>query len=408
MRAMYAPGIFSRNLAWGTGQRLTKLPSAIRRGFQNDLAPVNIETWRERSGIANKSLNLIPPRFYLHNCGNDIVVDELAYRALHLPYDDSFERLVLFALNLSHIGQPSSDVTPRPALWANEFVRNELWERGKWRRSKFSQATMDAFIQARLNADRKVAEKCRMNYRRIYELLGYIDAPQDEINTRPEHWAAAALFLTWDRTTFRWKSMTPPRLVRIVQREEVWKLIGTDRAWLRERWNRIAADYIEAGGFRRFANRGYAPVIADERHVDPFDILDQIETDSETERRIRSASLIVRNQRLAAALKQAYDNTCSFCGTRLCIGGRKFYSEAAHVRQLGSPGYGPDRKTNMIVLCPNHHIQFDSGAIRLKRSGNGYRVVCSDENDELHGRFLKLKHDLDPGHVAWHFEFYSL
>ncbi len=54
------------------------------------------------------------------------------------------------------------------------------------------------------------------------------------------------------------------------------------------------------------------------------------------------------------------------CGAKLTIGlsPSRFYAEAAHVRPLGKPHNGPD--SPMIILCPNHHLQFDRGIISLR------------------------------------------
>ena len=41
------------------------------------------------------------------------------------------------------------------------------------------------------------------------------------------------------------------------------------------------------------------------------------------------------------------------------------YSEAHHIRPLGSPHNGPDIAENILVLCPNHHVMCDYGSIHL-------------------------------------------
>jgi putative restriction endonuclease len=52
------------------------------------------------------------------------------------------------------------------------------------------------------------------------------------------------------------------------------------------------------------------------------------------------------------------------CGTRLdCPAGP--YSEAAHIRPLGTPHNGPDTEDNILCLCPNHHVLFDNGAMSI-------------------------------------------
>lgn len=41
------------------------------------------------------------------------------------------------------------------------------------------------------------------------------------------------------------------------------------------------------------------------------------------------------------------------------------YAEAAHIRPLGRPHNGPDICSNILCLCPNHHVLFDAGAFRI-------------------------------------------
>ncbi|MFE5174092.1 HNH endonuclease [Streptomyces sp. NPDC056634] len=79
-------------------------------------------------------------------------------------------------------------------------------------------------------------------------------------------------------------------------------------------------------------------------------------------RRTVSLSRIVRDPELTATVKGLHGDRCQVCGLQLPT---RFstYSEAAHIRGLGRPHHGPDRLSNLLVLCPNHHVQFDALAI---------------------------------------------
>ena len=70
-------------------------------------------------------------------------------------------------------------------------------------------------------------------------------------------------------------------------------------------------------------------------------------------------------------LKALYQNGCAFCGKQTVIGvdPLKYYSEAAHIKPVGQPHNGPDRKDNMVILCPEHHLQLDRGVLRMQRRG---------------------------------------
>ncbi len=73
---------------------------------------------------------------------------------------------------------------------------------------------------------------------------------------------------------------------------------------------------------------------------------------------------ILRDTSLARSLKNLYNNQCQICGLKIDLNGKE-YSEAHHLKPLGSPHFGPDISRNIIVLCPNHHVMLDYGAMKL-------------------------------------------
>jgi hypothetical protein len=62
-----------------------------------------------------------------------------------------------------------------------------------------------------------------------------------------------------------------------------------------------------------------------------------------------------RNQKLVALLKAFHADKCQWCGLVIRTASGQRYSEVHHVISLGSGG--ADRCENMVVLCPNHHVQ---------------------------------------------------
>lgn len=74
---------------------------------------------------------------------------------------------------------------------------------------------------------------------------------------------------------------------------------------------------------------------------------------------------ILRDTALARSLKALYKNQCQICGSALRLADNSSYSEAHHIRPLGTPHNGLDISGNIIVLCPNHHVLCDYGAITL-------------------------------------------
>ncbi|MCF0087279.1 MULTISPECIES: HNH endonuclease [unclassified Streptomyces] len=76
------------------------------------------------------------------------------------------------------------------------------------------------------------------------------------------------------------------------------------------------------------------------------------------ERRETLSSRLVRDAAIAKQVKDVHGHACQVCETRLSYR-RKPYSEAAHIRGLGTPHNGPDELANLLCLCPNHHVLFD-------------------------------------------------
>jgi predicted restriction endonuclease len=68
------------------------------------------------------------------------------------------------------------------------------------------------------------------------------------------------------------------------------------------------------------------------------------------------------------------------------------YAEAHHIKPLGRPHNGLDVAENIIVLCPNHHVQLDYGALKLSRetvqSIHGHYIASQYieyHNSEIYG-----------------------
>lgn len=77
---------------------------------------------------------------------------------------------------------------------------------------------------------------------------------------------------------------------------------------------------------------------------------------------------ILRDTAIARAIKLLHKNCCQLCGESLQLPSGKTYSEAHHIKPLGGNHKGPDIAANILVLCPNHHVQCDYGAIELSIS----------------------------------------
>jgi len=91
--------------------------------------------------------------------------------------------------------------------------------------------------------------------------------------------------------------------------------------------------------------------------------------------------IIRRDTKLVKTLKAACDYRCQFpsCGIRIPKWNDGFYIEVAHVAPVAKGGKSV--LGNLLVLCPNHHKEFDFGKpevdeqteMRLRGTLNGQR-----------------------------------
>lgn len=428
------PGSFSKNFAWhGTGLR--RLHSSIRAGFSSRLAPVQRNRWRANSGIADSALDLIPVNFFLHNRAGQITVDELVYQAVSNPHSLRFDRLGLFALHLNRVGSPPFRGPSRPAMWANEFVRQRLWQSGSWVSAELHDGPLDLFIDNTMAATRGVRLKSRNNYRHLFKLCGYWPTRLPVINSGADDWAEQGLFLSWDRLLSERGPQTEAQLINWANQEELYKLMGESQAKIQSLASNLAPQYLSAGGLSRFtappvtpaattspilpsvpssgstsaratrpgsSGRSSAPALL------PAELLNESGSNDAVSRKIVQTSTQVRDRRLAATVRLVYGHECMICGCKLQVGDGLYYSEAAHIKPLGAPHHGPDKSANIIVLCPNHHLQFDYGVVRLQRDSSGNLNVCSKiSGDPLNGRTVAAKHALDDNCIRWHFDWFD-
>ena len=416
MARKYKPGSFTKNFAWHeTG--FLKLHLAIRDGFHDSLVSVDRDHFRRDSGVAKDGVDLIPVNFYLHNRSGKISVDELVFQAIKHEHSVRFDYLALFALHLNRVGK-GKRVEARPAMWANEFVRKQMWKGGAWRSSALEVDSLNQFIEARMDAKPKAREKCRMNYRHLFELCGFLPTNLPIINSHADDWIASAFFLVWDRHILDGGSNGKNALIETAKSEEIHKLLGVPRKLAFAIADELADVYIKFGCLGRFqsASPTQTPKIpfpttpeADLGTPEEDDLsqLFQDEADEAVERRTTTRNEQKRNTKLAAKLKKQYKNICQFCDEPLEIAKDLYYTEAAHIKPLGKPHDGPDKAGNILVLCPNHHLQFDRGALRIIKAGDDYTIRTKSTADPLAGKAINLQHELDEECVAYHYDWHD-
>jgi hypothetical protein len=108
----------------------------------------------------------------------------------------------------------------------------------------------------------------------------------------------------------------------------------------------------------------------------------------------------VRNTLKGQQLKNQYRGKCQVCG--VCILTPKgVYAEIHHMRPLGRDHGGLDNWNNMLVLCPNCHVQFDSLAVAIDPDDR--RIVSFSAKQTLKGRKLGFRrgHALERENVLY-------
>ncbi|MGW3563320.1 HNH endonuclease [Streptomyces sp. NPDC000941] len=176
----------------------------------------------------------------------------------------------------------------------------------------------------------------------------------------------------------------------LVRLETVVKLCGTylDDVDQRALLSQVGfAGYATADGLLDGVEDGHIEQTADEEGAP-----------GPTARRESTSSRLIRNAALANQVKELHDDACQVCETRLQYK-RRPYSEAAHIRGLGSPHDGPDELPNLLCLCPNHHVLFDGLEIYIDAGG----VVRQIQGGESLGLLRRRAgHRIDETYLRYH------
>jgi predicted HNH restriction endonuclease len=107
---------------------------------------------------------------------------------------------------------------------------------------------------------------------------------------------------------------------------------------------------------------------------------------------------LVRDDTLVRELKSLYDSTCQLCGAQRRQGPDTLYAECHHVKPLGDPHRGPDTKPNLLVLCPNHHVDFDYGMVRVDPRS---LAVTHAYDSTVHAE-LETRHEVGGTYLQYH------
>ena len=124
---------------------------------------------------------------------------------------------------------------------------------------------------------------------------------------------------------------------------------------------------------------------------------DKLELDYEIKEKKRVVGTIlriVRDSKISNSIKQLYNHKCQVCSTSIKTK-HGYYSEGAHIKPLGKPHNGDDSISNLICLCPNHHVMFDRGGFSIKDD----MTIIGIENKKLN---IHEDHKLNKSNLKYH------
>ena len=97
-----------------------------------------------------------------------------------------------------------------------------------------------------------------------------------------------------------------------------------------------------------------------------------------------------------------YEHKCQICDIRIETPGG-YYSEGAHIRPLGKHN-GSDSKTNLLCLCPNHHVMLDYGTIYIDEN---FCVFQREGNIMLGQLTVNSSHVIDRQNLIYQREIFN-
>lgn len=175
-------------------------------------------------------------------------------------------------------------------------------------------------------------------------------------------------------------------------------------------------EIIKVFGFPTFVERAFEEYCKNSTHIDTslfndksfFELSPSDEftpsSDGDKKNRLSIINQIVRDSSKVKELKKLYNNVCQVCGQSLTMIDEVAYSEACHIQPLGGAHNGVDDKSNMLIMCPNHHKLFDLGVFSIDPSNLKKIVHVDDKNTMNDSQLYVIKHNISPIFIRYHYE----
>jgi hypothetical protein len=200
---IWKPGSFTKNFSWGNSSSgLVELYEIIKLGFAGAMEDVPRALFRERIESAGRPV-YIPMNFFLFNKVVDgvdyLCADELVFQAVNWPHSPRFDKLALFAFNLSLAGRwtGARKEQRRPALWANAYMRKRVASDFDWDTRRVNAGDIERFVGGDPRYHAKTSGKLGTNLAYMFLAAKISEFPSKKV----ERWWVDCLFLALDRIT---------------------------------------------------------------------------------------------------------------------------------------------------------------------------------------------------------------
>ena len=115
-------------------------------------------------------------------------------------------------------------------------------------------------------------------------------------------------------------------------------------------------------------------------------------------------SRYIRDTQLVKEIKNENNYSCQVCGETILLPNGNNYAEGHHLQPLGGVHKGPDIRENIIILCPNHHSEFDYLSIAINH--NTLIIEHIDPNNKYHDKPLAyFRNDIARKFLEYHYRY---
>lgn len=185
-----------------------------------------------------------------------MVVDELVFQALNFRHSNAFDKLALYAFNLSLVGHWRGErpYQSRPAQWAFHYVADRVATDFAWNARKVSADDIQDFLVSDKRYKARTSRKVATNLNYLYKQGRLNELRLD----KPERWWISAIFLTLDRMVeekeVQGRLVEDTRLAELLIRSGFHQISGKRSIEKDLASQRFVELFAACGGRRRFSD----------------------------------------------------------------------------------------------------------------------------------------------------------